>query len=125
MQGTGGVGLQEQLRHVYAPAGPLAWYGLVGARPAGGSGEVLLVLLEAGARPGSLAAWFPTPTPAVHPPPPPPSQPCPQVKTAKNHTPGFVVHPVCMAPTSTVAELYDLKERKGFTSVCVTGGASG
>lgn len=43
-----------------------------------------------------------------------------QVKTAKNHTPGFVVHPVCMAPTSTVAELYDLKERKGFTSVCVT-----
>ncbi|EFN52824.1 hypothetical protein CHLNCDRAFT_138255 [Chlorella variabilis] len=80
-QGTGGVGLQEQLRHVYAPAGPLAWYGLVGARPAGGSVEV---------------------------------------KTAKNHTPGFVVHPVCMAPTSTVAELYDLKERKGFTSVCVT-----
>ncbi|KAL4439899.1 hypothetical protein ABPG75_002900 [Micractinium tetrahymenae] len=43
-----------------------------------------------------------------------------QVKTAKNHTPGFVVHPLCMLPTSTVAELYDIKERKGFTSVCVT-----
>lgn len=45
----------------------------------------------------------------------------PQVKTAKNHTPGFVVHPVCMLPTSTVAELHSLRERKGFTSVCVTG----
>eukprot|EP00887_Chlorella_sp_A99_P000477 scaffold17.g477.t1 len=37
-----------------------------------------------------------------------------QVKTAKNHTPGFVVHPRCMAPTSTVGELHDLRERKGF-----------
>lgn len=44
-----------------------------------------------------------------------------QVKTAKNHTPGFVVHPICMLPSSTVAELYSLRERKGFTSVCVTG----
>lgn len=43
-----------------------------------------------------------------------------QVKTAKNHTPGFVVHPVCMLPSSTVAELHSLRERKGFTSVCVT-----
>lgn len=44
-----------------------------------------------------------------------------QVKTAKNHTPGFVVHPICMLPSSTVAELHSLRERKGFTSVCVTG----
>lgn len=43
-----------------------------------------------------------------------------QVKTAKNHTPGFVVHPRCMAPTSTVGELHDLRERKGFSSVMVT-----
>ena len=47
--------------------------------------------------------------------------PAVQVKTAKNHTPGFVVHPVCMLPSATVGQLYDLRERRGFTSVCVTG----
>ncbi|KAL4854420.1 Inosine-5'-monophosphate dehydrogenase [Chlorella vulgaris] len=42
------------------------------------------------------------------------------VKTAKNHSPGFVVHPVCMPPTATVADVAALKERRGFTSVCIT-----
>lgn len=54
-------------------------------------------------------------------PPPLSSPPLPQVKTAKNHTPGFVVHPVCLAPSATVADLVALQERKGFSSVCVTG----
>ena len=35
-----------------------------------------------------------------------------QVAIAKNHTPGFVVHPVVMAPINTVADLYDLKVHK-------------
>ncbi|GAB4823609.1 hypothetical protein N2152v2_010655 [Parachlorella kessleri] len=42
------------------------------------------------------------------------------VQVAKRHTPGMVVRPVCLPPSATVADLYDLKERKGFGSVCVT-----
>lgn len=43
-----------------------------------------------------------------------------QVSTAKNHTPGFVVHPAVMRPDATVMDLLDLKAAKGFGSVCVT-----
>ena len=43
-----------------------------------------------------------------------------QVKTAKNHTPGFVVHPVCLPPDAAIAQLADLRERRGHSSVCVT-----
>ncbi|KAI3431760.1 hypothetical protein D9Q98_004802 [Chlorella vulgaris] len=43
-----------------------------------------------------------------------------EVKTAKNHSPGFVVHPVCMQPTATVADVAALKERRGLSSVCIT-----
>lgn len=30
-------------------------------------------------------------------------------QVAKRHTPGMVVRPVCMLPTNTVGDLYDLK----------------
>ncbi len=42
------------------------------------------------------------------------------VKRAKNHTPGFVVEPAVMGKDRTVLDLFDLKERKGYGSVCVT-----
>lgn len=42
------------------------------------------------------------------------------VKRAKNHTPGFVVEPAVMRRDNTVMDLLDLKERKGYGSVCVT-----
>jgi len=42
------------------------------------------------------------------------------VKRAKNHTPGFVVEPAVMGRNNTVMDLLDLKERKGYGSVCVT-----
>lgn len=42
------------------------------------------------------------------------------VKTAKNHTPGFVVEPSVLTPEHTVLDLLELKERKGYGSVCVT-----
>lgn len=43
-----------------------------------------------------------------------------QVATAKNHTPGFVVHPSVMRPDNTVMDLFDLKSTKGYGSVCIT-----
>lgn len=42
------------------------------------------------------------------------------VKRAKSHTPGFVVEPAVMTKDNTVMDLIDLKERKGYGSVCVT-----
>jgi len=42
------------------------------------------------------------------------------VATAKKHTPGFVVHPAVMKPDNTVLDVMEMKERKGFGSVCVT-----
>lgn len=43
-----------------------------------------------------------------------------QVLKAKSHTPGFIVTPAVMGPTDTVSKLYDLKNTRGFSSVCVT-----
>ena len=42
-----------------------------------------------------------------------PDRPPLLVQVAKRHTPGMVVRPVCMAPTLTVADLYDLKAGVG------------
>jgi len=42
------------------------------------------------------------------------------VKRAKNHTPGFVVEPAVMKKDRTALDLIDMKERKGYGSVCVT-----
>ena len=47
------------------------------------------------------------------------------VKRAKNHTPGFVVEPAVMRKDRTVLDLFDLKERKGYGSVCVTDTGDG
>ncbi len=43
-----------------------------------------------------------------------------QVRTAKQHTPGFVSRPAVMGPNDTIAALLEQKDRRGFTSVCVT-----
>ncbi|KAG2447642.1 hypothetical protein HYH02_007560 [Chlamydomonas schloesseri] len=43
-----------------------------------------------------------------------------QVLKAKRHTPGFVVTPAVAGPNDPVSKLYDLKNSRGFTSVCVT-----
>lgn len=42
------------------------------------------------------------------------------VKRAKNHTPGFVVEPAVMKRDSTVMDVIDLREQKGYGSVCIT-----
>ncbi len=42
------------------------------------------------------------------------------VKSAKEHTPGFVSRPAVAGPNDTVAALLEQKERRGFSSVCVT-----
>ncbi|PNW72985.1 hypothetical protein CHLRE_14g614300v5 [Chlamydomonas reinhardtii] len=43
-----------------------------------------------------------------------------QVLKAKRHTPGFIVTPAVAGPNDTVSKLYELKNTRGFTSVCVT-----
>ncbi|KAG2423300.1 hypothetical protein HXX76_015449 [Chlamydomonas incerta] len=43
-----------------------------------------------------------------------------QVLKAKRHVPGFIVTPAVAAPTDPVSKLYELKNTRGFSSVCVT-----
>lgn len=42
------------------------------------------------------------------------------VRAAKTHTPGFVVHPAVLPATATLADLYEMKEARGYGSVAVT-----
>ncbi|GLI66019.1 hypothetical protein VaNZ11_009723 [Volvox africanus] len=43
-----------------------------------------------------------------------------QVLKAKSHIPGFIVTPAVASPADPVSKLYELKNTRGFSSVCVT-----
>ncbi|GLC34105.1 hypothetical protein PLESTB_000837900 [Pleodorina starrii] len=43
-----------------------------------------------------------------------------QVIKAKSHTPGFIVTPAVAGPADPVSKLHELKNTRGFSSVCVT-----
>lgn len=43
-----------------------------------------------------------------------------EIKTVKNHVKGYVVQPAVLRPDATLADVDDIRNRKGVRSLCVT-----